>query len=178
MENIVTWRLAAVAAIALANLTGCEQLRSYNEPTTGARARVRIVGRQPLLYSHKTCDRDDMRTSGFAYFGNKRHDLHMPNPIGGNADATEYYVVADVNLTVSFRDGGDELGAPPGYTIIHIGQKLCANTSVVFVPKAGHDYEVREHGGGFCSALVAELVPEASGEERYIPVEVTKCPDS
>jgi hypothetical protein len=112
MENIVTWRLAAVAAIALATLTGCEQLRSYKEPTTGARARVRIVGRQPLLYSHKTCDRDDMRTSGFAYFGNKRHDLHMPNPVSGNADATEYYVVADVNLTVSFRDGGDELGAP------------------------------------------------------------------
>lgn len=87
VKNIATWRLALFAAIVLVALAGCAQLRSYKEPTEGSRARVRIVGNQPLLYSHKTCDRDDMKLEGFAYFGSKRHDLDMPYPPSEASDA-------------------------------------------------------------------------------------------
>lgn len=178
MKNVATWRLALSAGIVLVGLAGCAQLRSYKEPTEGPRARVRIVGNQPLLYSHKTCDRDDMKLEGFAYFGNKRHELHMPYPLNEAPDATEYYVVAGVNLTVTFRDGGD-IPAPKGYTVVYSGSvDRCSGASVIFVPKAGHDYEVREHGGGFCSAAVVELAPDASGAARYIPVEASACPVS
>jgi hypothetical protein len=178
VKNIATRRLGLVAATVLVALTGCAQLRSYNEPTAGSRARVRIVGNQPLLYSHKTCDRDDMKLEGFAYFGNKRHDLHMPYPLSEAVGATEYYVVAGVNLTVTFRDGGD-VPAPKGYRVIYKGaDNRCKGTAVVFSPEAGHDYEVRENGGGFCSASVVELVPAASGAGRYIPVEASACPAS
>ena len=178
MKENATWRIALFAAIVAASLAGCAQLRSYKEPTEGPRARVRIVGNQPLLYSHNTCDRDDMKLEGFAYFGNKRHDLHMPYPLSETVGATEYYVVAGVNLTVTFRDGGD-IVAPKGFKVVYKNPvQLCKGASVVFSPKAGHDYEVREHGGGFCSAAVVELAPDASGAARYIPVEASACPAS
>lgn len=178
MNKAAKWRLPLLATIIVAALGGCAQLRSYKEPTTGARARVRIIGSQPILYSHKTCDRDDMRLEGFAYYGEKRHDLQMPYPLGESEHATEYYVTAGVNLTVTFRDVGEDIApAPKGFRIIYRDSgKRCDLTSVVFTPKSGHDYEVREHGGGFCSASVVELAPVASGPERYVPVEASTCP--
>jgi hypothetical protein len=119
-----------------------------------------------------------MKLEGFAYFGNKRHDLHMPYPLSETVGATEYYVAAGVNLTVTFRDGGDIL-APKGFKVVYKNPvQLCNGASVVFSPKAGHDYEVREHGGGFCSAAVVELAPDAYGAARYIPVEASACPAS
>lgn len=179
MNKTAACCIPLLATIVLFALGGCAQLRSYKEPTTGARARVRIVGNQPVLYSHKTCDRDDMRLEGFAYYGNKRHDLQMPYPIRESGDATEYYVAAGVNLTVTFRDRGDIAPVPKGFTVVYRDSgERCSLTSVVFSPKAGHDYEVREHGGGFCSASVVELVPDASGPARYIPVETSPCPES
>jgi hypothetical protein len=119
-----------------------------------------------------------MRLEGFAYYGEKRHDLQMPYPLGESEHATEYYVTAGVNLTVTFRDVGEDIApAPKGFRIIYRDSgKRCDLTSVVFTPKSGHDYEVREHGGGFCSASVVELAPVASGPERYVPVEASTCP--
>lgn len=172
MRRNIAISLPLLALSTLPLLVGCSLLQSYKEPTEGARARVRLIGNQPNMSTYQ-CDGEDANPSGFAYYGGKRRDLHMPNPPKETSDLTEYYVVADKHLSVSF---GDVSMVPPkGYQVRYSG-KFCSYTSVAFIPKPGHDYEVREHGDGFCAASVMELVPSASGTVQYVPVAATPCP--
>jgi hypothetical protein len=157
---------------ALTLLTGCGLLQSYKEPTEGARARVRLIGNQPGMATYQ-CGDDDANPRGFAYYGGKRHDLHMPNPPKETSDLTEYYVVANKHLTISFA--GMSVIPPKGYQV-HYSGPFCNHTAVTFIPEPGHDYEVRENGDNFCSASVRELVPGTSGTVQYVPVTATSCP--
>jgi hypothetical protein len=118
------------------------------------------------------CGDEQASPRGFAYYGTKRHDLHMPNPPKETSDLTEYYVVADKHLSISFGDVA--LIPPKGYQVRYSGN-FCSSTTVTFIPKPGHDYEVREHGNGFCSAAVTELVPTATNTVQYVPVAATSC---
>ncbi|RUL69439.1 hypothetical protein [Dyella choica] len=168
----ITSAFAPLLLLAMATgLAGCAQLISYKEPTEGPIARVRLIGNQPELYTTQ-CDGEDAKPKGFAYYGGKRHDLHMPNPPTETSDTTEYYVVADKHLAVSFGD--PSLIPPKGYQVRYSGER-CNYTQVVFIPKPGHDYEVRENGGGVCSASVVELMPITSGAVQYVPVAPTSC---
>jgi hypothetical protein len=92
-----------LSIVTLVFLTGCSVFRSYKEPTEGARARVRLIGNQPGMATYQ-CGDEEADPRGFAYYGGKRHDLHMPNPPKETGGLTEYYVVADKHLTVSFGD--------------------------------------------------------------------------
>lgn len=173
MNRVVRLFVLLFVLVAMMSLGGCAAFRSYKEPDTGARARVRLVGNQPAMSSYQ-CGSEEGNQRGFAYYGNKRHDLHMPNPPEKVFAITEYYVEADKHLTVTFADPG--LIAPKGYQVRYSGP-ACNYTSVTFIPKPGHDYEVREHGTSFCTAAVAELVPSASASVTYVPVVVAPpCP--
>lgn len=172
MRRFIVVSSSILSLVMLVLLTGCSVFQSYKEPTEGARARVRLIGNQPGLATYQ-CGDEEANPRGFAYYGGKRHDLHMPNPPKETSDLTEYYVVADKHLTVSFGDVS--LIPPKGYQVRYSGQ-FCNYTTVAFIPKPGHDYEVREHGNGFCSAAVTELVPSASGTMQYVPVAATPCP--
>lgn len=169
----ITKPLASLLTLAtLTPLTGCSLLQSYKEPTDGARARVRLIGNQPAMATYQ-CGDEEANPRGFAYYGGKRHDLHMPNPPKETSDLTEYSVVADKHLTVTFADVS--MIPPKGYQVRYSGP-FCNQTSVAFIPKPGHDYEVRENGDRFCSASVRELVTSASGAVQYVPVPATPCP--
>jgi len=170
MRRFITMFLPPTTLIML--LTGCSLLQSYKEPTEGDRARVRLIGNQPGMATCQ-CGDEEAKPRGFAYYGGKRHDLHMPNPPKETFDLTEYYVVADKHLTISF---GDVSVIPPKGYQVRYSAPFCNNTAVTFIPKPGHDYEVRENGDGFCSASVKELVASASGTVQYVPVAATSCP--
>lgn len=172
MYRLTTILTPLLTLTALTLLTGCSLLQSYQEPTEGARARVRLIGNQPGMASYQ-CDGEEANPRGFAYYGGKRHDLHMPNPPEETSNLTEYYVVADKHLTVAFADMS--LIPPKGYQVRYSGP-FCNHTSVAFIPRPGHDYEVRENGNGFCSASVTELVTTASGTLQYVPVAASPCP--
>lgn len=156
-------------------LTGCNQFVSYKQPTSGAIARVRAMGNQPKMTTID-CSRSEEKPDGFLFWGNKKHDLGMPKPPGFSGEYTEYYAVAEKPLVINFADPQPMVA--PGLRVVYTGPR-CDSVVTRFVPKAGHDYEVRENAYGACKSGIFELVSNGTSGVRYLdvpPISGDVCP--
>ncbi|WP_157971380.1 hypothetical protein [Dyella sp. C9] len=150
-------------SIYLLAAAGCGAVKSvsprYEEPTTGQRARVRVVGLTPHVFAAECPTRDAKPSGRLADWGvgaklGKR-SLGMPRQAAfGDEDYAEIYVPAGAPLTITF--GGTYQSAQGPYT------KVCTSR-VTFTPQEGKDYEVRQAAGGFCVDGAAELITTPQG---------------
>lgn len=146
-------------------LTSCKSVKevlynnpidaTYDEPTEGPRARVRLSGpaTNPVVYPGTACDRGLF--SGAGKPGGPRlgggysaRDLGMPKS-DRRSKPLEIYVRASKPVTMQFSAGGSGAyfcpPAPPGYRMICPQPKAVVPPCTrmhSFVPAAGKDYEM------------------------------------
>ncbi|PXV53627.1 hypothetical protein SAMN04487785_11686 [Dyella jiangningensis] len=161
--------------LALGAGVGCSAVKNisprYEEPTTGPRARLRVVGQAPRVYA-ADCPTSAAKPSGRLAdwgFGAKlgKRSLGMPRQAPfGDDDYAEIYVPAESPVTITFGMMQQSVGS--------MYSRMC-NSRVTFTPQSGHDYEVRQGAGGFCIDGIGELTTTPQGT-RLTPVAITNRP--
>lgn len=194
----VLLRRYVAAAFVCATLGGCSlvanvpELFRYDEPTDGARTRLRIVGDDgnTVIYPGTTCDRTNVPGFGRAaralVFGGQ--DLGMPRLSDTPPHPLELAVRAGQPMVVGFKAGAVTNPpcpkAPPGYRSVcsaPVGHGPTCITTRSFVPESGVDYEAHlDFGPGRCRLDVYALSPGEKGmiERRLIDAPPPSCPVS
>ncbi|HET6553643.1 MAG TPA: hypothetical protein VFG49_08905 [Dyella sp.] len=152
-----------LAILAAGLSAGCSATKKisprYQEPTSGPRARIRVVGLTPRVYA-AACPSGDAQPNGRLTDWGARHlgkrDLGIPKQFTlGDDDYAEVYVPAGGPITVTF--GMTNRAARGAYV------EYCANSRATFIPRDGYDYEVRQEVYGFCTTGVAEVTRSSQG---------------
>ena len=182
--------LAATTA-SCAIVKNAPQLFLYDEPTDGARTRLRLLGAtdNAVIYPGTTCNRGHVPGFGRVAFSplTAHRNLQMPRLSDTPKRSLELYVRSEQPLVLAFDAGASAPAAPcppapPGYRMVcnrPIGHGPTCVTEGTFVPQAGQDYEaVLNIASGACSLDIYALVKDADGriDRRSVPSRSPTCP--
>ncbi len=166
-------RLSILAvAICVLPLAGCITLltRTATEPTSGPRARIRVIGSggDLLVTPERQPDgkRGSMIAHGFLWPGT-RSRIGMPDGEDATKWADEYYVMADQDIVVTYDFRVDTPGTQygPGTS------QRCGPIDAKFHVAADEDYEVSAAVGPTrCLIVVTRLIAVDGRVTLKVPV--------
>ena len=167
------WRGTAFVTVVCAVISGCNwfgdlrqsELSTYEEPSDGATARVRLIGSRPKVYPNSDCVSVNVANSGYPQglklWGPAPRTLGMPQSPDTPRNVIEVVARANVPMTISFQYARSSYTPGPAGTGAP-GTNRSAHCTIArtFVPEAGADYEVRGlwFGNSACAVEVTELV--------------------
>ena len=169
--------------VAALTLSGCGNIQTvksfstpYEAPTTGERARIRIVA-DGMVRAVPQSDCEDWRLPGAGvmvsaqkgFADQNGRSLNMPGADKVQADGrvvSEFYVPAGKPLMLSYISNGRSNGLK--------SEQCFARKS--FVPVAGEDYEASfRHSGPLCLTSVTTLEAQSGTAARSRPVPLAEA---
>ena len=147
-------------------VSGCSTI-SYEEPSSGDRARVRFATDTFLIttvygYSSKPCEAEEewMRLRTGRLINSSPKTLGMPLWDYGDNAAKEFYIPANAEIYIMFS----------GRVAINSGrQETECRVPIAYTFKNNHDYELlfkAKFEGAACYVQLKEFVKDASGVKR------------